>query len=272
MTRSLLTVAVLLVAAPFAHALPVMKFTDTKTFAEKATDVLVAECLDPDAAPGPKLNGVTMVQVDVVEVLKGDRKTGKTKLVTIGQPMEKGRRYMMASFGGSALDTGFLANADLAVVEIPPEFDLKTLDGKTTAEQMQLVFDARREQVRILLIQIEREKALLAKTAPKEPAKIKPQYTDEEAAAFAKRADELAAEVTSGKRKHPTTFKAALEELKIDRKKLGTGALHIGNATDWYEYQLSPSYKLTAAFNSLAGEENGFRDLSITKVSPPKGR
>jgi hypothetical protein len=267
MIRSLLAAVALLVSAPFAIALPVMPFTDTETFAEKATDVLVAECLDPDAAPGPKLNGVTAVEVNVLKVLKGDRKTGKTKLATIGQPMEKGRRYMMASFGGKALDTGFLANAELAVVEIPSGFDPKTLDGKTTAEQVQLVFDARREQVRQQLLQFEREKALLAKSAPKEPAKLKP-YTDEEAAAFVKRAEELAAEVTAGKRKHPTTFEAALEELKIDPKRLGRFALHVGNATDWHEYQLSPNYRLTVAYTQQAAKENAFRDLRITKVKP----
>ena len=146
MARLLLPAAALLLLAAPAPALPVMPFTDTKTFAEKATDVLIAECLDPDAAPGPKLNGVTEVRVDVVQVLKGDRKPGKATLVTIGQPMEKGRRYMMTSFGGSVRDIKFLTNSDLAVVEVPATFDLKALDGKTVAEQVQLVFDARREQ------------------------------------------------------------------------------------------------------------------------------
>jgi hypothetical protein len=161
-------VAVFLLAAP-APALPVGTFTDTKTFAESATDIVIAECLDPDAAPGPKLNGVTEVRVDVVQVLKGERKPGKATLVTIGQPMEKGRRYMMSSFGGSVRDIKFLTNLDLGVVEVPPTFDLKTLDGKTVAEQVQLVFDARREQVRLRLIELEREKTLLEKTAPKKP-------------------------------------------------------------------------------------------------------
>jgi hypothetical protein len=172
MPRSLLPAAALLLLALPAAALPIVPFTDTKTFAGKASDVLVVECVSADAPSGP--NGVTPVQVDVVKVLKGDRKTGKTKLATIGQPMEKGRKYLMASFGGNALDTGFLAQADLAVVEIPATFDLKSLDGKTVAEQMQLVFDARREQVRIQLLQLEREKALLEKTAPKQPEPAKP--------------------------------------------------------------------------------------------------
>jgi hypothetical protein len=83
---------------------------------------------------------------------------------------------MMASIGGSALGTDFLAQAELAVVEVPAGFDLKALDGKTVPEQMQLVFDARREQVRLRLIQLQQETAALDKTVPKpkEPAKLDP--------------------------------------------------------------------------------------------------
>src|SRR5258708_2955900 len=101
MSRVLLPAALLLTVTS-AAPLPVYTFTDTKTFAGQTTEVVVADCLDPDPDPGPKIN-VTTVQVDVVKVLKGNRKLGKVKIATIGQPMEKGRRYMMASFGGSAL-------------------------------------------------------------------------------------------------------------------------------------------------------------------------
>lgn len=79
--------------------------------------------------------------------------------------MEKGRCYLMASFGGSVGDITFFARAD--VVEVPTSFDLKALDGRTVPEQMQLVFDARREQVRIRLIELEHEKKVLEQTAPK---------------------------------------------------------------------------------------------------------
>src|SRR5438270_13412309 len=102
MTRALLAAATLLLLAPAANAGPVYIFTDTKTFAGQATEVIVADCLDPDPDPGPK-SGVTTVRVDVVRALKGDRKAGPVKLATIGQPMEKGHRYMMASVGGTAL-------------------------------------------------------------------------------------------------------------------------------------------------------------------------
>lgn len=176
MTRLLLPAVLLLLAPQLATALPLVPFTDTKAFAEKATDVVIADCLDPDAAPGPKVDGITRVRVDVARVLKGERKAGKATLVTIGQPMEAGRRYLMASFGGSVGDITFVANAELGVVEVLAGFDLKSLEKKTVPEQMQLVFDARREQVRVRLIQLAREKAALERTAPSapEPAKLDP--------------------------------------------------------------------------------------------------
>ncbi|MBN9518869.1 hypothetical protein J0H58_10180 [bacterium] len=175
MTRLLLVTASLLVAS-VAAAVPLVPFSGSADFARRATEVVIADCLDPDPDPGPKF-GVTTVAVDVVKVLKGDRKLGKATLATIGQPVEKGRRYMMVSFGGSALGTNFLAQSELALVEVPAGFDLKALDDKTVAEQMQLVFDARREQVRVRLIQLGQEKAALDKTVADKaaaPAKLLP--------------------------------------------------------------------------------------------------
>jgi hypothetical protein len=144
-----------------------MPFVDTPTFAGRATEVVVADCVDPDVLGGPKDDGLTLVRVDVVKTLKGARKAGRAELTTIGQRMETGKRYMMVSFGGSALGSDFVANGELAVVEIPAGFALKVLDGKTVPEQMQLVFDARRAEVTARLRQLEVEAAGLGKTAPK---------------------------------------------------------------------------------------------------------
>ena len=168
MTRALLAAAVLVVIAAAAAAIPLAPFTSYDDFATRATDIVVADCLDPDPEPGPKL-GVTVVSADVVKVLKGSRRPGKARLATIGQPMEKGHRYLMTGFGGSALGSDFLAQAELAVVEVPAGFDLKALDGKTAGEQLRLVFDARREQLRVRLIQLRQEQAALEKAAKLAP-------------------------------------------------------------------------------------------------------
>lgn len=140
---------------------------DTPTFVVKATDLLVVRCLNPDVKGGEKNDGLTLIEVEVLMVLKGERKVGKAKLATIGQRMEKGRRYLLASFGGSAFDTGFLAQSDQAVVELPPEFDLKSPDFVTDKLQyrVQRIFDARRAQVNRLIRQLRQEKAVLDRTA-----------------------------------------------------------------------------------------------------------
>jgi hypothetical protein len=144
-----------------------MPFVDAPTFAKRATEVVIADCRDPDVLGGPKDDGLTLVEVGVVRALKGDRKAGRAKLATIGQPAEKGKRYMMASFGGSALGSDFVANGELAVVEVPAGFDLTVLNGKPVAEQMQLVFDARRAEVAARLRALEAEKAALDRAAGK---------------------------------------------------------------------------------------------------------
>lgn len=99
------------------------------------------------------------------------------------------------------------------------------------------------------------------------PGKGEPEYTDQEAAAFAARL----AELNAGRdRKPPKTLKDALAELKIDPKKMRGGALHVGNATDWVEYRLSPSYNLSAAYTQAAPKETAFRDVRIIKKEPVK--
>jgi hypothetical protein len=150
-----------------AWAIPLMPPMDTPTFVVKSTDLLVVRCLTPDVKGGPKNDGLTLIEVEILVVLKGERKVGNAKLATIGQRMEKGQRYLLASFGGSAFDTGFLAQSDQAVVELPPDFDLKSPDFVTDKLQyrVQRIFDTRRAQVNRLILQLQQEKAVLDRTA-----------------------------------------------------------------------------------------------------------
>src|SRR5215831_15434079 len=92
----------ILLSPTMARAVPVFPPVDTPTFVAKSKDILLVKCINPDVLGGEKTDGLTLVEVDVVLVIKGDRKAGKTRLGTIGQPMEAGRRYLMASFGGNA--------------------------------------------------------------------------------------------------------------------------------------------------------------------------
>src|SRR5262249_7362675 len=157
----------ILLSPTMARAVPVFPPMDTPTFVAKSKDILLVKCINPDVLGGEKNDGLTLVEVEVVIVVKGDRKTGKARLGTIGQPMEAGKRYLMASFGGNVFDTGFLAQSDQAVVELPPDFDLKSLADKTVVAQAQAVFDARRAQVKKLLQRLQHEKKVLDYAAPK---------------------------------------------------------------------------------------------------------
>jgi hypothetical protein len=156
-----------LLALATAFAVPVWPVMDTPTFVAKSKDILLVKCINPDVLGGGKNDGLTLVEVEVVVVVKGDWKVGKSRLATIGQPMVAGKRYLMAGFGGDVFDTGFLAQSDQAVVELPADFDLKSLAGKTVVEQAQAIFDARRAQVERLRQQLQREKKMLDHTVPK---------------------------------------------------------------------------------------------------------
>ena len=153
-----------------AGAVPLFPPMDTQTFVNKASDIVIVRCTNPDVRGGGKTDGLTLVEVEVITVIKGERKAGKTRLGTIGQPMKTGKNYMMASFGGDVFDTGFLAQSEQAVVELPADFDLKSLAGKPAVAQTQAVFNARRARVQKLLLQLDREKKMLELTVPKEDA------------------------------------------------------------------------------------------------------
>ncbi len=128
--------------------------------------MLVVRCVNPDVGRG-ETDGLTLIEVEVLVCSKGERKVGKAELATIGQRMEKGQRYLLASFGGSAFDTGFLAQSDQPVVELSPDFDLKSPDFVTDKLRFRVprIFDARRAQVNRLILQLRREKAVLDRTA-----------------------------------------------------------------------------------------------------------
>jgi hypothetical protein len=153
-------VGTILLTPASLQAIPVMPFTDTASFVEKSKDIVLAECLTD--ALGPGVDGVAPYDVTVVRVIKGDRQPGKLRVGTSG--LGRGRIYMLAGFGGSVNDIDFVTNGELAVVELPPQFDLGSLIGKTAAQQVQTIFDARRSWVETRLRILAGEKALLDRT------------------------------------------------------------------------------------------------------------
>lgn len=106
--------------------------------------------------------------------------------------------------------------------------------------------------------------ALLVSAALFVAADDKPKgYTDAEAAKFAEALKALDKEFDDGKKKRPTTIEGYFELLKIDAKKLTGPSVHVGNATDFHSYQLSPKWELVASYTQLAPKETALRGVGI---------
>ncbi|OWK35443.1 hypothetical protein FRUB_08006 [Fimbriiglobus ruber] len=140
---------------------------DAASFTATASDLLIVKCLDPNTSKGAKVQRGVLVEVDIVSVLKGNLKTGKTTLITMPHPMEAGKNYMVAVFHTIPQQPAYQERSEQAFTEIPGTFDLKSLEGKTPAEQAQMIFDARRKRVDAMILKLQKEKKVLEATLPK---------------------------------------------------------------------------------------------------------
>ena len=160
----------LLLIVSGAQAIKVTLFTDTATFIERAQHIVIAKCLRPVPDGRSYDDGLYPVDVQVLSVLKGPKnksmKPGKAKIATI-YTMEEGKTYLLASMGGSAFGTQFLAVPELSVVEVSSNFQLDDLKGKTLKEQVQALFAARRQEIDRRQSLLEEEKKKLDKAVSK---------------------------------------------------------------------------------------------------------
>ena len=148
-------------------AIKVTLFSDIDTYLKRGNDIVIATAISiPTNAPAELGDGLHLVEVNVLRALKGLQQPGKQIVATI-YPMTTGRIYLLYSIGGSAGGTDFLAVPELSVVEVPPNFDLKQLDGRPLREQIALLFSQRLAQVRRSLSEMEHEKQLLEKATSK---------------------------------------------------------------------------------------------------------
>jgi hypothetical protein len=143
---------------------------DVDTFVERAQHIIVAKCLGPVPNAEEAGDGLYTVDVDMIAVVKGPKNPamtlGKIRIATI-YPMEVGKRYLLMGMGGSALGTSFHAIPELSVVELPPNFQLDALKGKSMADQVRTVFVARRQEIERQQRLLKQEKALLDKAVGK---------------------------------------------------------------------------------------------------------
>jgi hypothetical protein len=145
------------------YAISVATFQDTDSYIKEARDIVVAKCLSvPDGAPVAFPDFLYPAEVEVLMTLKGPRKPGRLKIATI-YAMKPGAVYLLASEGGLAFETDFLAVPELAVVLLPAKYDLAALKGLGVKEQVKRLFAARLGEVKQWLAVLESERDLLVK-------------------------------------------------------------------------------------------------------------
>jgi hypothetical protein len=162
-----------------AFAIAITIFVNTDLFVKRSSDIIIADCVSIPTNKPVLVNGqwdvetmrdgLYKVEVNVIRTLKGDKQLGKQIIATI-YPMTPGKKYLLSSLGGGGIGetggiaaTDFMAVPQLSVVEIPSNFDLKTLDGKELKEQMQSIFSRHLYEVEGELAPLIREKELLDK-------------------------------------------------------------------------------------------------------------
>ena len=142
MKRTIQTVCyvVVLLMCAQGRAVPITLFQDTDTYLSQAKDIVIAKCVSvPKQESQTFDNGLYPADVEVLMVLKGERKLGPLKIATI-YSMEPDHVYLLMNTGGLAFDTDFLALGDLSVVPIPKNFNRESLKDKGLKEQAQKIF------------------------------------------------------------------------------------------------------------------------------------
>ena len=152
-----------LALAVTAWAIKITLFMDTDTFIKRAQDIVIVEVTGvPDPDSRVQFEGLHPVDIEILMPLKGEKAIGKTTMATI-YPVEKGKRYMVSSLGGSAFGTDLLAVPELSLVALPDSMELKGLAGKSVKEQVSSVFQARLVEVKTEQIRLADERLLLEK-------------------------------------------------------------------------------------------------------------
>ena len=80
MKTVLASLTLLLLVTAQAEAIKITLFTDTDTFVQRAHDIMIAKCIGPVPDGRSHIDGLYAVDVEVMAVLKGARKTGKARI------------------------------------------------------------------------------------------------------------------------------------------------------------------------------------------------
>lgn len=164
--KKILTLIIpLLFISTSAFAIKITLFIDIPTYIERSKDIVIAKTLETSENE-KYMDGFCPINVEVLKVLKGSKVIGKLKITTI-HPLQKDKKYLLSSIEGSAFETDFLAVPELSAVEIPKYFNIPQLEGITLEAQIKIIFQARYNQLKFEMRELEREKESLEKALNK---------------------------------------------------------------------------------------------------------
>jgi hypothetical protein len=137
-------------------------FTDTATHLEKAENIVLARCLSVPKDRSDYL-GMYPAKFALFTTLKGKKRPGALTIATI-YDLEPGTDYLLFDRpGGSEFETDFLATGQLSVIPIPKDFKYSSLKGKSTRDQVQILFARHLYEIKRQLEPLLEQKTLLDK-------------------------------------------------------------------------------------------------------------
>lgn len=135
---------VLAICCP-AFAIRYLNFEDADTYIRFSKDIVIAECISRSR----NIDGAQVFEVNVIKILKGDKKPGYTQITTIHY-MKPDFRYLLSNTDGNVNGDDFKSFSQLSVVPLPTWFNEEDLKDKNLKEQVQYIFSRR-------LFEVERE-------------------------------------------------------------------------------------------------------------------
>ena len=162
MKRIILAVTIFCIFSSTCLAVITTPFSDTDTYIKIAGDIVIAKCI---SVPKQEfIQGLVPAEVEVIKVLKGNRKPGSLPIAVFPGSVTPNNTYMLYSFtGGKTLGTDFLAKDELSVIPLPASFDIEELENKDLKEQVQYVFSRYLFEVERALAPLLAQKQLLEK-------------------------------------------------------------------------------------------------------------
>jgi hypothetical protein len=137
-----------------------LPFNGWKDLAEKSPDIVIVQCTT-NPAPGPIMDGMIWSDIEVISVLKGEGRTGLSRMVSQYRPHAGERFLLFGGYQSNELYQAYNATESYRVIPLAFYFSTNALAGKTLDQQIRLIVEHRLEVVKQELKERNEEKARL---------------------------------------------------------------------------------------------------------------